>query len=278
MFSPSLNLAALRIGDAVAAKEIYESNSASCEENDDTKTAILNLLTALAQHQGSGANIWEAMGLPQLPLQYTSVIGEACERAKKQGDDYRTGSLSLLGGIDELPTATLPGLNTIEDYLFGLLWLALRKPEPVSELKAVGKKILSYGSNYFGEEQGGWSYAFPLFVAQQYQTALLFLQQAGGATGLMQATHLGMLLTSCGVALNNLGETNPQPEYKLFTSLLVEYGTWLHADPNNGAVCALDYLRWLPDRNVLAKEVHCYSLSAVKFFVPPHILFNDCVA
>lgn len=272
---------ALRIGDAVSAKEIFEANSAGTE-SDDTRSAIINVLSALVQRQGASATIWEAQGPLVVPSDSMRSVSEACERAKtsERPDIHRVGFLSLLSGANDLPLSeAVAGLSTIEDYLFGLLWLALLQSEPVNQLEKVGKQILGYGAGYFSDQDsGGWSYSLPLIAVQQYRTALSYLVEAGGATGLMQATHLGMLLSSCGATLDNLGDSKPLPKSNLVTKLLVDYATWLHADPYSGAECALVYFACVPTKPLLTKEVsrtdkkclpfnacrdsNCFSLSA----------------
>lgn len=254
---------ALRIGDAVAAREIFQSDSAGIE-NDDTKIAIESVLSYLVQRQGSFPSVWDTPGPLVFPSYSSRSISEACERAKtvEHLDFHRIGSLSLLGGASELPTAdSIAGFSTIEDYLFGLLWRAIQNPEPVSELEKIGETILGFGAGYFrNQDSGGWSYSVPLMVVQQFRTALSYLVQEGGATGLLQATHLGMFLSSSGIPLENLGETKSQPSDSFITSLLVEYATWLHAAPCGGPISALDYLAWIPNRSMLMKEVRFYAV------------------
>lgn len=249
----------LRIGDAVAAKEVFDAN-ANPDESDDTNAAIAMLLSSLAQRQGAHDSIWQALGPLTLPSNEERKVAEACEMAKaaERQDTCRLNVLSLLSGAGAFETPT------IEDYLFGLLWKAMQSSNPVVELENLGKEIRNLGSSYFGDgASGGWSYSLPLFASQQYRTGLTYLVEAGGAMGLMQATHLGVLLSSCGVNVDNLGDSGAQTASGgLETSLLVQYSDFLHFD--FGAVCALEYLLWIPNEVVVVTEVSvasCISIS-----------------
>lgn len=256
----------LRIGDAVAAKEIFEVN-AIADGTDETNAAIGTLLSSLAQRQGAGGSFWQIPGPLTLPSDEVRNIAEACEIAKaaEQQDMHRIGLFSLLSGAGVFLT------STIEDYLFGLLWKALQSSSPVVELENLGREIRNHGSAYFADEvSGGWSYALPLFATQQYRAALTYLMQAGGATGLMQATHLGMLLSPSDVTVDNLGDPEPQSSSgllvtSLVTSLLVEYANFLHSDQNFGALFSLEYLLWIPNKHVMITEVVSLILRADNF-------------
>ena len=265
----------LRVGDAVAAKEVFDVN-ANPDEIDDTNAAIATLLSSLAQRQGSHDSIWKAPGPLTLPSNEVRKVAEACEMAKaaERQDMRRLSFLSLLSGAGAFQA------STIEDYLFGLLWKAMQSPNPVVELENLGKEIRKLGSSYFGDEvSGGWSYSLPLFASQQYRTGLTYLVEAGGAMGLMQATHLGVLLSSCGVNVDNLGDSGAQTASGgLETSLLVQYSDFLHFD--FGAVCALEYLLWIPNEHVVMTEVsvaRCASISMrsdIDFRLSPFLLTN----
>lgn len=252
----------LRIGDAAAAKEVFECTPAANESN-EVRAAICSILSSLAQRQGSAASLWEASsGSLVLGPAETRTLAEAFDMSKTSPDLYRAGVLSLLGGAGELPTATAPGFGTIEDYLFGFLWKALQNPNSVVELENVGKTILSFGSAYFDDQDsGGWSYALPLLAAQQFRTALSYLVHVGGAMGMLQATHLGILLESKGLKLENLGESSQPASGSLITSLLVDYSNWLHGYPSSGAVCSLEYLRRIPNKNVMMDQVSALILQ-----------------
>jgi len=241
----------LRIGDAAAAKEIFETNATTADGNDETNQAIVILLTSLTQRQGAGCSIWQTPGPLTLPPEQVRKITEACElaKAKERQDVHQIAFLSLLSGVGAFLTPT------IEDYLYGLLWKALQSSSPVEEMKKLGSEIRKLGSGYFGDElSGGWSYSLPLFATQQYRTGLTYLTQVGGDAGLLQATHLGMLLASCGVDVDNLGDTEASSG-RLVNSLLVEYSTWLHMDPQFGPFRSLEYLRWIPNTHIVMNEV-----------------------
>ena len=221
--------------------------------------------------------MWETPGPLTLPSEEVRKVAEACEMAKAaERKDMHRGFLSLLSGAGAFMTET----STIEDYLFGLLWKAMQSSSPVVELENLGKEIRNFGSKgHFADEvSGGWSYSLPLFASQQYRTGLTNLVQAGGAMGLMQATHLGMLLSSCGVTVDNLGDSGGQSSSGgLVTSLLVEYSTWLHIDPNFGALCALEYLLWIPNEHVMMTEVRCASIIFFSGYLDlPFLSSNAC--
>jgi len=150
----------------------------------------------------------------------------------------------------------LHALETIEDYLFGLFWAALLKENPLPGIEQMGASIRKYGPDHFGgpEENGGWGYALPLLATQQFQTALTFLAQAGGAIGLLQATHLGLVLSTAGVPLQDLGRPS-SPSHELVTALLVKYASFLEREPSMGVGKALDYLLKIPSKEQSQKEI-----------------------
>ena len=246
----------LRIGDAVAAKEVFDAKAVH-DASDDANAAIATLLLSLAQRQGSHDSIWQAPGPLSLPSDEVRKIAEAYKVAKagERQDTHHVSFLSLLSGAGAFEP------STIEDYLFGSLWKAMQSSNPVAELESLGKEIRNLGSTYFADEvSGGWSYSLPLFASQQYRTGLTFLVEAGGAMGLMQATHLGALLSSCGVNVDNLGDSGAQiASGGLETALLVQYSDFLLVD--FGAVCALEYLLWIPNEHVVMAEVSSAPLT-----------------
>lgn len=256
----------MRIGDAVAAEEVFESTSAA-NESEDAAAALASILSSLAQRQGHGPSMWEVPGPILLPRQECLTLGEVFESSKTAPDLYRTGVLALLSG-GESPTSAAVGMGTIEDYLFGLLWKGLQSPEPVVELENVGKTILKFGASYFDDkESGGWSYCLPLIATQQFRTACHHLVLEGGALGRLQATHLGLLLEtdSVGAELNNLGESEHQASGSLLTQLLVDYSNWLHGQPSFGALASLEYLQLIPNRTLMMDKVSFTSLVCLHF-------------
>jgi len=242
----------LRIGDAVAAMDIWELNIPA-NESDESLSAMKSALSTLARHQGGAASLWGSPG----PFAQLPDAREIVKAADHGPDLHRSGFLFLLSGEGELPTSgSIAGFSTIEDYLFGLLWEACRSPTPVVHLENVGKTIRQFGSSYFGDQDsGGWSYSLPLLASQQFRSALSFLVQAGGATGLLQATHTGMLLSDFGVTLENLGDSAHHASGSLVTSLLVDYSAMVHSIPSCGALCALEYLLWITNKSQMMNEV-----------------------
>jgi hypothetical protein len=115
----------------------------------------------------------------------------------------------------------------------------------------LGESIRGFGANHFENadgSSGGWSYALPLLLAQQYRSALVHLADTGGPLGLLQATHLGLVM---GEPLEDLGNVSSS-SFPLLTSLLVELSNHLqYAD----AAAAIEYLIRIPDGGRKRSEV-----------------------
>lgn len=162
---------------------------------------------------------------------------------------YKIEVLALLSG--QKPASG----DTIEDYLFGRLWLALQGENPPAEIEKIGASIRKYGPEHFGgsEENGGWGFVLPLLASQQFKTALTYLATAGGPTGLLQAAHLGLILSMGGIPLDDLGQ--PSSSIDLANELLVQYAATIEQDSSLGVAGALEYLIRITSKEQSLKEV-----------------------
>jgi hypothetical protein len=205
----------------------------------------------LGQLQRNASCVWET-GNPLISRQDNAALEDLYEKTRNLDPDntYKIGVLALLSGNE------LASFDTIEDYLFGRLWRALQSDNPPPAIENIGASIRKYGPEYFGgaEENGGWGYALPLLATQQFKTALTFLAEAGGPTGLLQATHLGLVLSIGRIALEDLGRPSSSTG-DLGTALLVKYATTLEQDPSLGVGVALEYLLQIPSKERSHKEV-----------------------
>lgn len=181
------------------------------------------------------------------------------EKAKNMdsSDHFKIDVLALLCGQQ------MASFSTIEDYLFGRLWLALQDHEnPVSRITEIGSSIRRYGPEYFGsDDSGGWAYALPLIASQQFKSALTYLAGAGRANGLQQAVHLGLVLAMAGVEVADLEDTTGGATVEksssddFVCSLLVSYSTLLEREPSAGVLVALQYLLKIPNRQTSIREI-----------------------
>jgi hypothetical protein len=244
----------LRCGDAVAAKEVLAQSVVGL--TGDMESAVRRIVDTLAFSQRDASCFWEA-DPPRLDACDRRVVAELLERSKnlESADLHQLGVYALLCGTAKQPTSdTVPGFNTIEDYLFSSLWKTLMVPNPVDELIQLGEVIHGFGPGYFVDnESGGWSYALPLLATQQYQKALLHLAEVGGSTGLLHATHLGLILACGEVPLRNLGQSKGSDN--TVASLLVAYSTKLLADPTAGSLAAFEYVARIPNTTQARREV-----------------------
>lgn len=215
---------------------------------------VLRVLSRLASVQSSATCLWDIPATSYLPEEEREPLVELYYGAKTrdQTDPYLLASLGLLSLVEPLSTSSQV-VNTIEDYLFGALWDAVQKPRPVEEITKVGQLIKNWGPSYFDEteDSGGWAYALPLLATQQYRTALTHLAEKGGPLGLLQSTHLALVLTFAGTALVDLGQQEVSTTC-LSTLLLVSYANHLESVD---APAALEYLVRIPDSGRKRKEV-----------------------
>jgi hypothetical protein len=249
----------LRCGDAVAAAEVMQSQHSTAGATD---APVQRILSAMAHTQRDADCIWE-VPFPRLAPTDRRAVSDLLESAKhhESPDIHQIGVYSLLSSTGQPVTSeTVIGFKAIEDYLTGSLWKALLQASPVDELVKLGKMILEdFGPNYFGDPStGGWSFALPLLVTQQYQKALTYLADAGGPMGLLQATHIGLILSSAGIIIRNLrpNDSSATPDGSLQSSLLVAYSNLLFSDPGNlGSLAAIEYLVRIPIPKRAHKEV-----------------------
>lgn len=133
-------------------------------------------------------------------------------------------------------------VKTVEDYLYASLWHALHLADTPSSIggegglhnvaRAVarlGKLVNEWGPSYFEQQDdlgdvsaasavaaaagvssahkepasGGWAYTLPLLASQQYATALAYLAEAGGGLGLLEATHIGVIMDVAGLSASD---------------------------------------------------------------------------
>jgi hypothetical protein len=247
----------LRCGDALAAMEALQQISAD--------QSVKRIVYTMAQAQGSGAaSIWQCNSnwIARLDPSDRHVLADLLESAKRVDDSvptkiFQSGTYMLLSGSNRQPLAseTAVGFSTIEDYLTQSLWKAVLQTSAVDELIRLGELILKCGPSHFDDPlSGGWSYALPLLASQQYQKALMFLVEAGGPLGLLQATHLGLVLSKSGVILRNLGETD-SPADGTIADLIAAYARELLKDSETGTLAALSYLVHIPSEVRLRKEI-----------------------
>ena len=253
----------LRCGDAVAAKAALDVALAN-HDNEATamNESVRHVIYQLCQRQGGASCIWE-MGPPVLSGQDRQILGDLYDQAAQQQQDqgsntdaiYRRGTLALLSGIRDLPSdGAAVGFSTIEDYLYGNLWKAVQDPNPMEQIHKLGDLIRNYGPEYFcDDDSSGWSYTLPLMAAQQFQTSLSYLGDAGGAMGLLHATHLALVMSVAGIDVVDVGRS-PSSEC-IVTALLVAYATKLQIEPSAGVMAALEYLLWIPKADRKRQEL-----------------------
>ena len=249
----------LRCGNgADAALEVWQVSKSQAGISETVGDAVTRLLSAMIPWE-------ESNDIPRLQDADRHIVNDFLQSLKEDtdtqaNDAYQVASLALLSGSEGLPVDNSEGLETIEDYLFGELNKALFQRNPEEELVEVGRSIQSYGPSHFGAnetETGGWSYAIPLLMTQQYSKALKHLVELGGNFGLLQATHLGLLLSKASIELKDLGQTDPAAyDDDLAAELLVHYSDrFLLSKPSDGSLEALEYLCQIPKRDRKRKEV-----------------------
>lgn len=252
----------LRAGNAVAAQYVVSASRASPGPSAAVfDEAVVRLLKAYAVRQGEEAdNMWESAS--------SVVTGPAGngwndddkmavqELSNTASSLFQSGTYALLSGSPLPKDDRTTGFCNIEDYLTSRLWLAvLDGSSPQQKLSDLGKSIRDFGPEYFGA-QDPYSYAWPLLATQQYATALQHLASAGGPMGLLQATHLALVLTSLlEIGALDLGAGDrADASSNVVTSLLVKYSHSILL-PRVGAAAALEYLARIPTRPRATTEV-----------------------
>jgi hypothetical protein len=184
------------------------------------------------------------VGSPMIMSRDQFNILDLYEKTKNL-DPNNTHKLSVLA---LLCGQRLESFSTVEDYLFGCLWLALMdKENPIQQIEVIGASIRKYGPSHFAADGSGeWGYVLPLIAAQQFETALSYLAEAGGPTGLMQAVHLGIAFAAAGVTVADLGDASLPSRgaapRDIVTALLVNYATLCEREPSARVMASLEYL------------------------------------
>ena len=259
-----INCLGLRCGDAVAADAAL-SASATQDEN-LLEGPVRRAISLLAQTQGHLSCLFESSSL-RCSNPDRAAIGDLHDRTKtiEPENVYKLGTLALLSEVRPIPSKeSCRGFSTIEDYLFGWLWQAVHSESPMESIVNIGGIIQRFGSAYFGnEETGGWSYAQPLLASQQFETALRYLAEAGGSMGLLQATHLAIMLSVAGVPVQDVG--GHESSTSILTDLLVAYASKLEMDPASGAKGSLLYLLRISPKKEALKQVSSCGFLVLRF-------------
>jgi len=182
-------------------------------------------------------------------------------------------------------------VKTVEDYLYASLWHALHLADTTSSIggegglqnvsRAVarlGKLVNQWGPSYFEQQDdfgdvsassavaaaagvasaaqkmpvsGGWAYTLPLLASQQYATALAYLAEAGGGLGLLQATHVGVLMDAAGLSVSDYSNASNAPSQTLVPMLVASFSASLQG---LDAEAALKYLVLLSSKGKFVKE------------------------
>lgn len=194
------------------------------------------VIRELSHRQGTASCMFE-VGSPMIGSEYRSTISNMYERTKnlEPNNTHKLSVLALLCGNQ------LESFSSVEDYLFGCLWVALMDREnPVEQIQQIGASVQKYGSSHFAADGAGeWNYVLPLIASQQFETALEYLAGEGGTTGLMQAAHLGIVFTLAQVDVSDLGGSAPRD---IVTALLVNYAAITEREPSARVLAALQYL------------------------------------
>lgn len=102
---------------------------------------------------------------------------------------------------------------------------------------------------------GGWAYALPLLAAQQYATALAYVAEAGGGLGLLEATHVGIVMDAAGLSVTDitLDEQSgiSSSQQALLPMLVASYSASLQG---SDARAALMYLALMTGKGKFVKE------------------------
>jgi hypothetical protein len=177
-------------------------------------------------------------------------------------DPFKLAALNMLCLAENVLAASGTLVETIEDYLYAYLWGAFEggvsntADAGQEAIKKLGSKLVVWGPEYFQqeEENNAWAFAYPLLVAQQWETALGHLSKNGC---LMEAAHLAFVLSREGAF------TGDESGVRLVTKLLIDYSKNIQSqDPAR----ALVYLAVLPQN--VKEQVKRLLLETIKFSVP----------
>ena len=231
----------LRCGDTNAAKLVLDVTPVGGQESFSEQPIISHIIGQLSQRQGTAYCMFE-VGSPMISSQDRFAIFNLYEKTKNldPNNTHKLGVLALLCG------QPLESFDTVEDYLFGCLWLALMdKENPVHQIEVVGANVRKYGPSHFAADGSGeWGYVLPLIASQQFETALSYLAEAGGPNGLMQSVHLGIVFDLAQVKVSDLGDSSSRGSTSkdVVTALLVNYATLSEREPSARLLASLEYL------------------------------------
>lgn len=240
----------------IAARDILNSGGAMQVDFPELPR-LRTIVSNLAQQQGTASCIWE-MGNALLSTDDAAAMGNLYHRIRNLEPDnkHKIGVLALLSRNE------LTSFDTIEDYLFGRLWLALQSESPLEQIEQIGTSIKKYGPEHFGgpDDNGGWGYALPLLASQQFVSAITYLAEAGGANGLLEAAHLGVAFAVNDISIKDLDSSSPSAN--IMVPLLVKYANTLESEPSLGVFAALEYVLCIPNKNEARREVSQSPLPA----------------
>ncbi|GKY95409.1 hypothetical protein MPSEU_000502400 [Mayamaea pseudoterrestris] len=237
----------LRCGDAVAASEVLIVMGMHHSD----QPAVMHLVNAMASAQGKRACLWEGVEA-RLDANDRQRVAAMLDSARNQEhrDVYQVGFLTLCCASDILPSSENTfGFSSVEDYMCGALWKALFSSRTHEEIMSFGETISEFGLDYFGEN------LVPFFVAQQYETLLMYLAKISGEVGLCYAAHVGLILSSSGIPLCNTNRRVADKPTDLDASLIVAYSDMLLTDSSFGVPAALVYLAKIPSKVRACQEV-----------------------
>ena len=252
----------LRCGDANAAKAVLDATPAGREAFSE-QPILSQVIGQLSQRQGTSSCMFE-VGSPNIMSRDRFNILDLYEKTKnlEPNNTHKLSVLALLCG------QRLDSFSAVEDYLFGCLWLALMdKENPVREIEVIGASIRKYGPSHFaGDGSGEWGYVLPLIASQQFETALSYLAEAGGPTGLMQAAHLGVVFALAEIKVEDLGDSASSTSRgrDVVTALLVNYATQSEREPSARVLASLEYLLRIPN-----EEESMYQIANLILRSPP---------
>ena len=184
-----------------------------------------------------------------------SASGSASASSASESDFYHTASLNLLS-LAEPTTNDRRIITTVEDYLFFALWdiaggdagnvspilSSAAVTTATNAVSALGDQLITWGPSHFQQSTDvvdPWSYAFPLLMSQKWETALSHLAETGGAAGLMEATHVAIVLGKRGA----FGDDEHSVNNTLLKNLIVAYSSTLQGvDPE----ASVEYLARIP--------------------------------
>jgi len=258
----------LRCGNATAALETIQSKSRSGGQS-QVEPCVCEIISHLTSYQKQSNFVFRQVSerTISIPAHLQKELGELYQRTASRTQQasnehaFKLATLALLCNDGE-QSADSSVVETIEDYLFTFLWVAVSSDAPSQQLIQIAKLLQQWGPKYFESDDhgssGGWAYAMPLMIAQQLETALTHLATVGGALGLLQATHIGILLDAYKIPLADLGQSPSTSNNKLLSSLLSSHCESIKAaDP----AAALEYLVRIPDEALMRTHIQQLIVS-----------------